>query len=135
MRLGFASLFPFAPAISLYIVARCEIQKEIEKRKIIPNETNFGSDILSKITLYELKNVEWKKLLAKQKLNENMFENNIQVFMLLMIILLKFTETNTVVGLQVKTLKFNISNKPHAILVISNNFSAISNLEFVLCFE
>jgi len=135
MRLGFASLFPFAPAILLYIVARCEIQKEIEKRKMIPNETNFGSDILGKITFFESKNVEWKKLLAKQKLNENMFENNIQVFMLLMIILLKFTETNTVVGLQVKTLKFNISNKPHAILVISNNFSAISNLEFVLCFE
>ena len=122
LRVGFATLFPLAPAISLYIVARCEIQKEIEKRKIIPNETNFVSDILSKISLYESKNVEWKKLLAKQKLNENMFENNLQVFMLLMIIFLKFTETNTVVGLQVKYSNFRISYKQRAKLIVTNKF-------------
>ncbi len=94
------------PAISIYVIVRCDIIRSLELQMVNPIETkvNLDSEFLSKISYYESKSLEWKKLLAKPKLNENIFESNIQVFLLLIIIFLKFTETNTVVGLQVRKL-------------------------------
>ena len=99
VRFAFAALSPLVPAISVYIGVRNDILKDLEVQQINPNK-NVSSTTLSKITFYESTSRKWKKLLAKQKLNENIFENNIQVFLLLIIIFLRYTDTNTVIGLQ-----------------------------------
>ena len=96
----FAACSPFAPGISILLVARYSIQQEVMVLKYIHNSTTMDISTLCKThEFFEKEITKWSKIVAILKLNEVTFENIIQSTLLILVFLLKQTATATVVGL------------------------------------
>ncbi len=100
VRVLFAILSPFAPGISISIVSRYRMKQEIIS---LNNRKNLSytdiHELSQKFENFETQINGWSKLVAILKLNEVTFENLIQSTLLIVVILLKYSKTATVVGL------------------------------------
>ncbi len=125
IRILFHLLAPLAPAISVYVVARLSNRKSM----LLSVKSKHGqiTDIISFSKLHnqcyelEYESHKWIKFLLKLRLNENVTEHLIQTIFLSIVILLKFSSTNTVTGFQ----DF-FAGKEVFILVLSSLWSNIS---------
>jgi len=97
-------LAPLTPAISVYIQARL-----IYKRSKLLNVVSDCTQITDGDSFLELHRLQskldnesqaWMKLHSKLRLNENSTEHFIQAIFLIILILLKFSDTSTVTGFQ-----------------------------------
>jgi len=94
-----SATFFLIPAVSLYIVNRFNGKREIEKKK---NRLSFNKFILKKeITPNQQIYVyRWNLFYSVLKTNEILFENTIQLLLLLLVIFIKFSDSRTVMGLE-----------------------------------
>ncbi len=100
LRVGFSICSPFAPGMSILIVARYSIQQEVMVLKYLHHSTSMDMNTLCKThEFFEQEIMKWSKIVAVLKLNEVTFENIIQSTLLILVFLLKQTKTATVVGL------------------------------------
>jgi hypothetical protein len=97
-------LAPLAPAISVYIQARLSHRKSqllniFSNQKQMENDDSF-LDLHKAQCKLDCEVQAWMKLHSKLRLNENSTEHFIQAIFLIILILLKFSETSTVTGFQ-----------------------------------
>jgi len=101
VRVTFALLSPFAPGIGILLMTRYSIKQELAKLHYRKNPTTMEIDNFSMSCEYYEKEINaWNNIVITLKLNEITFENLIQSLLLILIILLKYTQSATVVGLQ-----------------------------------
>jgi len=100
VRITFAILSPFAPGISIFMRTRYRMHQEILILKYMHKSSPRDMYCFSQIHEHLEKEICcWSKTISLLKLNEVTFENLIQSTILIVVILLKFTKTATVLGL------------------------------------
>ena len=88
--------FVIIPAVGLYLTNRFKSRKEIQLK-----ETKLElKSICFKPSYYQSKVENWMFRSSVLKMIEAMSENTVQVSLLLFVILLKFSKTNTILGLE-----------------------------------
>jgi hypothetical protein len=100
-RFGFAMLSPLAPGIAILMSTRYNIQKDICFLKYSKNpDSQEVISIHKNIAKFETEIEFWNKITSSMKLIEITFENLIQATVLIVVVLLKYSQTTTVTGLQ-----------------------------------
>ncbi len=85
------------PATTLYLINRFKLKKELllkEENTICKNSRNL------KVIIFHEKCQKWMLRSSLFKKIEMLFENSIQVLLLLFVILLKYSNTNTILGFE-----------------------------------
>jgi len=89
-----------APSVALYASNRLKGKNETIMREMKQHSCKENILISQTKILYQSKIQDWNFLSLVFKMNEKLFENTIQIFLLLFITLSKFSTSNTVSGLE-----------------------------------
>jgi len=91
------SIFFFlSPATAIYVVNRSTGSKEMEKCKTEPIDQHK----YVRFVAFQNQINKWNTISAVLKTNEILFENTVQVTLLLMVIFMKFSNSSTIIGLE-----------------------------------
>ena len=94
-----AILFPLIPLVCNFHILSLTLKSELHKKR--KHDTNLdGKNQFSKVKEFRENMLKWKLFLANCKVLENTVESFTQVIILLVISLIKITETKTFEGLQ-----------------------------------